>query len=181
VALQSTDLIIVERAGVQYKATISSLPGGGSGDSVTKLASDFVNATVTFNDITGLTYTPPANSDFEVEAWLLIMAGNATTNLPRIGISIGAGQQYGAASIEQVGATTTTEVATHGTFLTTLATVQVPAGGVAAISTPYEAVCRVKGRSGASPGAIKFQLAAETAASNAAIVKAGSSMKTRTV
>lgn len=180
-AVQGTDLIVIERSGTLYKATVSSLPSGGSSDTVTKLASDFTNATVTFTDITGFSYTPPANADFEIEAWLLIVAGNATTNLPRVGISIAAGQQYGAASIEQVGATTTTEVATHGTFLTTATTVQVPAGGVAAINTPYEAICRVKGRAGASPGAIKFQLAAETAAASAAIVKAGSTMKTRTV
>jgi hypothetical protein len=84
-------------------------------------------------------------------------------------------------SVEQVGATTTTEVATHGTFLTLASTLQVPAGGVAAINTPYEAVVRVKGRAGASPAAIKLQLAAETAAATAAIVKAGSKMVTRTV
>lgn len=180
-ALQATDLILIERSGTQYKATVSALPGGGSADTVTKLASDFVNATVTFNDITGFSYTPAANVDFEIEAWLLIVAGNATTNLPRVGISIAAGQQYGACSIEQVGATTATEVATHGTFLTGAVNVQVPAGGVAAINTPYEAVVRIKGRSGASPGAIKLQLAAEIAAATAAIVKAGSKMVTRTV
>lgn len=178
-AVQGSDLLLIERAGALYKTPVSSLPP--SGDSVIKLASDFVNATVTFNDITGFSYTPPANTDFEVEAWLLIVAGNASTNLPRVGISIGAGQQYGACSIEQAGATTATEVATHGTFLTTLTTVQVPAGGVAAANTPYEATVRIKGRSGASPGAVKLQLAAESAAASAAIVKAGSKMVTRTL
>lgn len=179
-AIQATDQLLIDRAGTLYKAPVSALPNA-PGDSVTKLASDFVNATVTFNDITGFSYTPPANSDFEIEAWLLIVAGAAATNLPRVGISVGAGQQYGAMSCEQVGATTATEVATHGTFLTGAATLQVPAGGVAAINTPYEAVVRVKGRSGATPGAIKLQLAAESAAANAAIVKAGSKMVTRTI
>jgi hypothetical protein len=178
-SIQGTDLIIIDRSGTLYKALVSDLPS--IGDVKTKLAADFVNATVTFNDITGFSYTPAANIDFEIEAWLLIVAGNATTNLPRIGISVPAGYQYGAMSVEQVGATTTTEVATHGTFLTLASTLQVPAGGVAAINTPYEAVVRVKGRAGASPAAIKLQLAAETAAATAAIVKAGSKMVTRTV
>jgi hypothetical protein len=159
-------------------ARIDAIPGATA---PVKLASDFVNATVTFTDITGFSYTPPANSDFEVEAWLLIVAGAAATNLPRLGISVGAGQQYGACSIEQAGASASTEVAMHGTFLTSAVNALVPAGGVAAINTPYEAVVRIKGRSGASPGAIKLQIAAESAAANAAIVKAGSKMVTRTI
>lgn len=176
--LQATDLLIVERGGVQYKATVADLP---SGLAAIKLASDFTNATITFTDITGFSYTPAANADFEIEAWLLIVAGNLATNLPRVGVSVPAGYQYGAMSVEQVGATTTTEVATHGTFLSGAALLQVPAGGVAAINTPYEAIVRVKGRAGATPGAIKLQLAAETAATNAAVVKAGSTMRAKAV
>lgn len=161
-------------------AVNAKISSSGSG-ATTKLAADFVNATVAFTDVTGMTYTPPANTDFEMEFWLLVVAGAAATNLPRVGISIGAGQQYGAASVEQCGATLTTEVVQHGTFLAAAVNVQVPAGGFAAISTPYEAVGRVKGRSGAAPGAIKLQLAAETAAANAAIVKAGSRMTVKTL
>ncbi len=93
---------------------------------------------------------------------------------------MGAGQQYGACSIEQVGATTATEVATHGTFLTAAVNIQVPAGGLPALGTPYEAVVRVKGRSGSSPGAIALQMASETAGT-ACLVRAGSRMTRRTV
>lgn len=179
--LLATDLILVERNGVQYRAAVADIASLLGSSVTTKLAADFTNATVTFTDIIGLSYTPPANTDFELEAWLLIVAGNAATNLPRLGVSVPAGFQYGSMSIEQVGATTAAEVATHGTFLTAASVLQVPAGGVPAINTPYEAVLRVKGRSGASPSAIKLQLAAETAAANAAIVKAGSRMTTRTL
>jgi hypothetical protein len=164
-------------------ADVKALLGQGSVDPYTrkKLASDFSNSTVTFNTITDgtrtFTFTPPANTDFEIEAWLLIQTATATV-LPRVGVSIGAGQAYGSVAIEQVGATTAAEVATFGTFLTAAVNVQVPAGGVPAAATPYEAVVRVKGRSGAAPAAITIQMASETAGT-ACLVKAGSEMKTR--
>lgn len=180
-AAQLTDLLMVSRGGTLFKLLAQDLLALSGAGATSKLAADFVNATVAFTDVPDLSYTPPANTDFEITAWLLIVAGNAATNLPRLGISIAAGQQYGAMSIEQAGATSSTEVAAHGSFLAVAATLQVPAGGLAAVNTPYEAMLRIKGRSGAAPGAIKLQLAAETAAANAAIIKAGSSMTVRTL
>lgn len=177
-AQRITDLTVAIRTKFNLLSARIDAVGGGPAPII--LASDFVNATVTFNDITGFTYTPPANSNFEIEGWLLIQTV-AAANLPRLGISVGAGQAYGSMSIEQAGATASTEVAAHGSFLATAVSLQVPAGGLAVANTPYEAVLRCKGRSGASPGPIKFQVAAETAAANAAIVKAGSKMKAGTV
>jgi hypothetical protein len=156
---------------------------GGSSDVLTKMTNDFGNSGTAFATITDLTrtmsFTPPANSDFEIEAWLLIQTPTATI-LPRVGVAVGAGQQYGAASIEQCGATVTTEAVQHGTFLTGAVNLQMPVGGLPAAATPYEAIIRVKGKSGATPGAIQIQLASETAGSSCT-VKAGSRMITRVI
>lgn len=145
-----------------------------------KLAADFTTALATFGDITGLTYTPPANSDFMIEAELLLLTTTAT-NLPRVGVAIPAGYQWAAAEIRQAGATDTAQIQTHGGTLTTLANIQTAAGGLAAANSPRLCVVRVKGRSGASPAAIRLQLAAETAGANICFVKAGSEMRSRLV
>lgn len=140
------------------------------------LASDYTNATVTFATITGMSFTPTANASFECQAALLIQTTTAT-NLPRIGVSIGAGQAYGAVQIDQTGATVTTRVQQDGTFTTLATTVQVPAGGVAAANTPYLCYVTIRGKAGASPGAISLQTAAETAGANVCFVKAGSQLR----
>lgn len=140
------------------------------------LGADFTNALITFSTITGMNFTPAANSNFEVQAALLIQTTTAT-NLPRIGVSIGAGQAFGAVQIDQTGATVTTRVVADGTFTTAAVNVQVPAGGVAAANTPYLCYVTIRGRAGASPGAIALQMAAESAAANVCFVKTGSQMR----
>lgn len=142
------------------------------------LANDYTQATASFVTITGFTFTPAANAVFELEAPLLIQTTTAT-NLPRIGVSIGAGQLYGAVMIDQTGATVTTRVVQDGTFTTGAVTVQIPAGGVAAANTSYLCYVIIRGKAGASPGAISLQMACETAGSNVCFVKAGSAMRTR--
>lgn len=169
--------------------SFSDLTRSGTGksafdsDTVTKIATDFSNSTVAFNTITDGTrtfsYTPPANSDFEVEAWLLLQTPTATI-LPRVGVSVGAGQQYGAISVEQVGAAVTAELAQHATFLAALTTLQIPVGGTPTAGSPYEAIVRIKGRSGATPGPILIQMASETAGT-ACLVRGGSRMTARTL
>jgi len=113
-----------------------------------------------------------------VQAPLLIQTTTAT-NLPRIGVSVGAGQSFGAVQIDQTGATVTTRVVADGTFTTSAINVQVPAGGVAAANTPYLCYVTIRGKAGASPGAIALQMACETGAANVCFVKAGSAMRTR--
>ncbi|MEO6361287.1 MAG: hypothetical protein ABIO43_12070, partial [Sphingomicrobium sp.] len=81
-------LVLVGGAPAELPAA-DTLVGAADPYARTKLAADFSNSTVTFNTITGFTYTPPANTDFEIEAWLLIQTATATV-LPRVGISIGA-------------------------------------------------------------------------------------------
>jgi hypothetical protein len=141
------------------------------------LASDFTNSTVTFNTITGFTFTPPANTNFTIEAEILLTTA-ATASLPELRVSIGAGQAYGAASLTyQSGAAA--QVRAEGQFTTGATTIAMPAGTAPLATNPYLATVVVKGRSGASPGAITIDLAAETA-SNQAAAKVGSEMRYRT-
>jgi hypothetical protein len=139
-------------------------PGPAYWNEIT-LASDFNNATATFNTITGMTFTPTANSPFEVQAALLIQTATAT-NLPRIGVNVGAGQAYGAVQIDQTGATVTARVMADGTFTTAAVNVQVAAGGLPTANAPYLCYVTIRGKAGASPGAISLQMACETAAAN---------------
>ncbi len=157
-------------------------PGGGGADPWTrvKLAADFTNAAATFATITGLTYTPPANSDFIVEAELTLLTTTAT-NLPRVGVALPAGMQWATVEIRQAGAADTAQVQQHGGTLTTAANVQVPVGGLAAANSPRHCSVVIKGRSGATPAAIPIQMAAETAGANIVFVKAGSEMRSRSI
>lgn len=165
-------------AGFMSAADKTKLDGVG-GDAWTRvgLASDFTNNTVTFNTITGFSYTPPANNNFVIECELLLQT-TATATLPRIGVNVGAGQSYGSVEMSYQ-ATATGNVFANGQFTTSQVNVQMPAG-TAPATTPYSAYVLVKGRSGASPGAIAIQLASETAATTVT-VKAGSEFRRRTI
>lgn len=123
-----------------------------------------------------MTFTPAANANFEVQAALLIQT-TTIANLPRIGVSIGAGQVHGAVQIDQTGATDTTRVQQDGTFLTSAVTVQVPGGGLATANSPRLCYVTIRGKAGASPGPIALQMACETAGANVCFVKAGSQMR----
>jgi hypothetical protein len=188
-AVQGTDLILICRGGVHYKEQVSSLPSGGGGsDPWTRLSldTDYTNALATFATIADadetFTYTPPASSNFTLEAELLIWTTSAA-NLPRIGVNIGgnANNGYGSVFIQQVGATVTTTVQAAGGYNNNASAmnVQMAAGGLAAASTPYWCWVQVKGRSGTAPQPISLQMACETAAANTCFVKAGSEMRTR--
>jgi hypothetical protein len=155
-----------------------------------KLAADFVcpNST-TFTDITDgttiLRFTPPANSDWEMEAKLLIETATAA-NMPEVGVSIGgnAANGYGAVNIWQGGATVNAAgVGAVGGWKNNVAavTVRMTAGGLPANATP--ALCEIvmSGRSGASPQPIVIQLANETAAATMGKALRGSFLKWRTL
>ncbi|MEO5972430.1 MAG: hypothetical protein ABIP91_03600, partial [Sphingomicrobium sp.] len=150
----------------------------------TTLASDYTQATTTFTTITDgtspLTYTPPASSNFELHAVLLIQTATAT-NLPRIGVAVaaqGAGA-LGCVQIDQTGASATTRVTADGSFTTTAINVQTAAGDLPAANSPYMCFITVRGKSGAAPAAINLQMACETAVAAICFVKAGSQMRTK--
>lgn len=146
------------------------------------LTADYTGTTsfVNITDGAGTTFvfTPPANSNYEIEGVILIQTSVAT-NLPRIGVHVlaqGTGA-YGAAQIDQTGATVTTRVNQDGTWTTTAVDIQVPAGGVAVASTPYLCYVTIRGRTGASPAAISIQMASETTPANNCLVLKGSQMR----
>lgn len=154
------------------------LPGGWLEKT---LASDYTG-TGSFVDITDgttpFTFTPPANSNYEIQAVLLLQTAVAT-NLPRIGVHVAAQGTggYGAAQVDQTGATVTSRVTQDGTWTTGAVDVQVPAGGFAVASTPYLCYVTIRGRTGASPAAVSIQMASETTPTNNCLVLRGSQMR----
>jgi hypothetical protein len=175
-------------AGKYLKAdgTWSVPPTGADPWTRTVLTSDFNNALTGFGNITDgtrtFTYTPPNNSNFTLEADLILWT-TSSTNLPRVGVNVAAGAAagYGSIIIQQQGATATTVVQAGGGFSNPGAAVNVQqaAGGLPANSTPYWCWISIKGKSGASATQISIQMAAESAAAATCYVKAGSEMRTR--
>ncbi len=83
-AILATDNLIVERAGVHYKAPVSALPmvGGGS-DPWTwlKLASNVANSTVTLAPVTGLSFTALPLTTYLVEVIGTFQSAALTTGI----------------------------------------------------------------------------------------------------
>lgn len=163
-------------------------PSGGSDPWTTvKLALDYTNATTTFTNITDgttvLTCTPPANTDWEMEARLLVWT-TTIANLPRVGflVASGATRGYGGVNMWQAGATAGASVHINGAWSDAagITTAQFGAGGVLTASVPYLCEVIATGRSGASPTAISLQMAAETAVASVCYIKRGSFLKYRT-
>jgi hypothetical protein len=166
----------------------AAAPAGGTDPwTYKKLAADYTNATATFANITDgvdpFTYTPPANSDWSLDARLLVWT-TTPANLPRIGVAIAAGASrgYGAGNIWSPGATASTTVQANGGWANGagVTAIQLAAGGFLTASVPYLVEISLHGRSGATPTAISLQMAMETAGANIGFVKRGSLMRTRT-
>ncbi len=158
-------------------------PASGNSWTVIKLAADYLAPnTATFANVTDgtttLSFTPPANSDWEATGKLLVETATAA-NLPRVGVSITAGATsgYGAVNIWQAPATA--QGAGVGAFAGwknpgAAVVAQIAAGGFPLPNVPYEVEISMSGRSGASPQPIIIQLANETAAANMGKVLRGS-------
>ena len=77
--VSGTDLVLVERAGVLYKATAADFSAGGSDPwTYVKLASN-ATTTGTANVDTALAFTPPANSVIVFESQLFLQTAATTT------------------------------------------------------------------------------------------------------
>jgi hypothetical protein len=182
----TTGQVLAKTSATNYAVGWVNGAGGADPWARTILAADYTNPLATFANITDgvtpWTYTPPANSNFTLEAEIILMTTTAT-NLPRFGVSVAAGVNNGYAyiSTEQDGATATTEVVASGGYNNNAAIVlvQYAAGGVPAANTPISCTVRIKGRSGSAPQPISLQMAAETAGANICFVKRGSEMRTR--
>lgn len=174
----TTGQFLTKTTGNNYDLSWAPPPSGTDPWTRVGLAADVVNATVTFSNITGFSFTPPANTNFTIEGEILLVTAG-TTNMPRIQASVGAGQAYWAVDIEwQSGASAKTYSEGQGT--TAAGLISIPAGtAVVATPTPFLVKYVIKGRSGAAPAAIAIQLAAESAATSAAIAKVGSEFRYR--
>lgn len=162
----------------QTFAKQSEAGGGGGADPWTRiiLSSDFSNSTVTFTTITGMTFTPPANSTWTIEAEILLQTA-ATASLPRLGLNVGAGQSHYAGNMAY-SSSATAQARTEFWGTTALGNHQMAVGTAPVANQPYLATLVAKGRSGASPGAISLQLATETS-STITLARAGSEFRYR--
>lgn len=181
----TTGQVLTKTSNVDY-ADAWATPAGGGADPWTRigLATDFTNATVTPATITGFTYTPPANTNWSIEAELLVWT-TAPANLPMINFNIAAGaaQGYGGVDIQGPGATVNAAPAVaNGAWNNPAALLKFSqaTGGVLTASVPYIVKLTAKGRSGATPQEMAIQMRAETAGANIVFVKAGSEMRYRT-
>lgn len=152
-------------------------PSGGADPwTYVKLGSDFVTSSATAVDVTGLAFTPAANTQYEFEAVLMLRTATATVG-PRPGLAWPTGGTDGVAEL----------------FMPTSATAQVLAFGninaalLAAVgglpNTTQSWPARISGtfRAGASPsGTVKVQLASETGGTNVTAMT-GSYLKYRVI
>lgn len=170
---------MVAAAGGSYDdaAGTITLPGGGSDPwTYIKLASDFTTTSGTAVDITGLAFTPSANTTYEFECLLLCRTATTTVG-PRPGLAWPTGGTDGVADIYMPTSGTAQVMAFGNTNAAVLAAV----GGLPSNALSYPA--RVAGlfRAGASPsGTVKIQLASETAGTTVT-AKAGSFLKYRSI
>lgn len=154
-------------------------PQGPSGSDqwvYVKLASDFSTTSATAVDVTGMAFTPAANTSYEFKAVLLTRTATTTVG-PRPGIAWPGGMTDGVAHIRQESSATA--------FVSALgninAAVLTPVGGVPTTTQSYPAIIEGLVIAGASPtSTLRVQLASETAGTSVTI-KAGSFLKYRAI
>lgn len=152
-------------------------PGGGSDPwTYLKLTSDFVTSSATAVDVTGLGFTPAANTDYEFEVLLLCRTATATVG-PRAGLAWPTGMSDGVADIFTPSSGTAQTLVFGNIGGAMLAAV----GGLPNTTSSYPVRLGGMVRAGASPaGDLRIQMASETAGTNVT-VKAGSFLKYRTI
>ncbi len=137
-------------------------------------STDFTTTSATAVDVTGLAFTPAANTKYEFEAFLMVRTATATVG-PRPGLAWATGLTDGVATIKQT-SSLTAELTTNGNINAALLCA---VGGVPTTTLSYPATVRGIVVAGATPsGTIKLQLASETAGTTVTI-KTGSFLKYR--
>jgi hypothetical protein len=156
---------------------IWATPSGGSDPwTYIKLGSDFTTSSATAVDVTGLAFTPAANTDYEFEAVLYCRTATATVG-PRPGVAWPTGMTDGVVQIYMP----TSASAQAMQFGNVNAAVLAPVGGLPNTTQSYPGNIIGSARAGATPsGTIKIQLASETGGTNVT-AKAGSYLKYRTI
>lgn len=152
-------------------------PSGGADPwTYLTLASDFPTTSATAVDVTGLAFTPSANTIYEFEALLLARTATATVG-PRAGVAWPTGGTDGVADIT----TPTSATANVRNFGNINAAVLAPVGGLPNTTQSWPVSVKGMFRAGASPsGTVKLQLASETAGTSVSL-KAGSYLKYRII
>lgn len=150
-------------------------PGGGSDPwTYATLAVDFTTTSATAVDVTGLAFTPAANTKYEFEAALMTRTATTTVG-PRPGLAWPTGMTDGVARIKQT-SSSTAELTTNGNIA---AAMLCAVGGLPTTTGSFPANIKGMVVAGASPGGtVKVQLASETAGTTVTI-KAGSFIKYR--
>lgn len=138
------------------------------------IAADFATTSASAVDVTGLGFTPAANTRYEFEAQLLTRTDTTTVG-PRPGLAWPTGMTDGVASIQQASSLTANVFANGNVAGPVLA----PVGGLPGTALSWPAYVKGLAYAGASPsGQIRIQLASETAGTNVRIML-GSFLKYR--
>ena len=161
--------------GSDGKVPAGQLPASGSDPwTVLYLSSDFTTTSATAVDVTGLGFTPSANTRYMFEAVLMLRTATATVN-PRVGWAWPTGMTDGVCQID-TSQTATTRLMTNGNIGAALLTA---VGGLPNTTQSWPATVWGLALSGASPsGNLRIQLASETAGTTVT-VKAGSYLRYR--
>ena len=154
-----------------------AVPSGGSDPwTYAILASDFITSSATAVDVTGLSFTPSANTRYEFEALLMVRTATTTVG-PRPGLAWPTGMTDGIGRVEFE----TSATGAIWNFGNVNAALLVPVGGLPNTTQSWPA--RISGMllAGASPsGTLQIRLASETAGTNVTM-KAGSFIRYRTI
>ena len=141
-----------------------------------QLASDFATSSATAVDVTGLAFTPTANTDYLVEAQLLMRTATATVGA-RPGIAWPTGGMTDAVAEIRASSSATAQVLVYGNSAAAVLNANT---GLATTTGSFAAKVEATLLMGASPaGNFRLQLASETAGTNVTL-KAGSWMRYRT-
>jgi hypothetical protein len=158
------------------KVPSAQLPAAGSDPwTYVVLGSDFISSNATAVNVTGLNFTPAANTRYEIQGMFLLRTATATVG-PRPGVAWPTGMTDGVAMLDLTSAAGTRVVQNGNVNAAVLA----PVGGLPNTTQSWPCWLSAMILAGASPGStFRVQLATETAATNVTM-KAGSWIRYRT-
>lgn len=138
--------------------------------------SDFTTSSATAVDVTGLSFTPSANTKYEFECKLALRTATTTVN-PRIGFAWSTGLTDGVAWLSESQAATGAALQASGN---PNAALLVAVGGLPNTTQSWPALVQATIVAGASPsGTTRVQIASETAGTNVTVRTVGSTCKYR--
>ena len=178
-AQKNSDITLAEIEAKLVGVISSHSHAGGGGDPWTylRLTSDFTTTSATAVNVTGLAFTPSANTRYEFEAFLMLRTATTTVN-PRTGLAWPTGMTDGVGMVEQAQTATAVPICANGNVNAALL---IAVGGLPNTTQSWPA--RVQGYvvAGATPsGDVSIQLASEAAGTTVRVVS-GSWLKWRTV